>query len=162
MLTTSKWLAIIAMAFVVGSFVASPELRAFAANTVGSGDIINESILSEDIKNSQVKAADIATDAVGAAELQGVTKLLFAKCLLTSTEANTLMSSGVGIIIDCDISGVTGDDQVMATFANGSTCLAVTAVTPHAGDVSVALRNVCPTQNTPGANSYISLIVYHK
>jgi hypothetical protein len=153
---------IIAAAFIAGAFVASPELRVYAANTVGSSDIIDESIQSIDIKNSQVKAADIATDAVGAAEIVGVTKLLFAKCLLTSTEASTKMLAGVGIIITCDISGVTGDDQVMATFANGSNCLAVTSVIPHAGDVHIALRNVCPTENTPGPNSYISLVVYHK
>ena len=59
-----KICGIIVAAFIAGAFVSSPELRAYAANTVGSADIINESIQSEDIKNGQVKAADIATGAV--------------------------------------------------------------------------------------------------
>ena len=42
---------IILAAFIAGAFVASPELRAYAANTIGSSDIIDESILSQDIKN---------------------------------------------------------------------------------------------------------------
>jgi hypothetical protein len=79
----------VAVAFVAGAFIASPELRAHAANTVGSADIINNSILSADIKDGEVKtvdlggsavtsakikdgevkAAEIATDAVGASEI---------------------------------------------------------------------------------------------
>ena len=84
-------------AFVAGSFVASPELRVYAANTVFSSDIVdgevktadlaNNAITAGKIKDSEVKSAEIATDAVGAAELQGVTKLLFGECKLTSAEA---------------------------------------------------------------------------
>src|SRR3954452_4482867 len=37
---------------------------AYAANTIGSDDIIDESIQSVDIKNGQVKTADIAGNAV--------------------------------------------------------------------------------------------------
>ena|SRR2546428_6131674 len=55
---------IIVAAFITGAFIASPELRAYAANTVGSSDIINESILSVDIKNGEVKNSDIANGAV--------------------------------------------------------------------------------------------------
>lgn len=51
-------------AFVAGAFVASPELRAYAANTVGSADIINNSIQSVDIKDGEVKTNDIASGAV--------------------------------------------------------------------------------------------------
>jgi hypothetical protein len=60
---------IIAAAFIAGAFVASPELRAFAANTVGSADIINNSIQSVDIKDGEVKTADIATGAVAAGRI---------------------------------------------------------------------------------------------
>jgi hypothetical protein len=52
---------------------------AYAANTVGSSDIIDESILSQDVKNGQVKTsdigngqvrtADLATDSVGSDEI---------------------------------------------------------------------------------------------
>ena len=55
---------IIVAAFIAGAFIASPELRAYAANTIGSADIIDESILSQDIKNGEVKGADIGTSAV--------------------------------------------------------------------------------------------------
>lgn len=37
---------------------------AYAAETIGSSDIINESILSQDIKNGEVKAGDIGLNAV--------------------------------------------------------------------------------------------------
>jgi hypothetical protein len=55
---------IIVAAFIAGAFVASDELRAYAANTIGSSDIIDESILSQDIKNGEVRKDDIATNAV--------------------------------------------------------------------------------------------------
>jgi len=55
---------IIVAAFIAGAFIASPELRAYAANTIGSSDIIDESILSQDIKNGEVKSSDIGTSAV--------------------------------------------------------------------------------------------------
>ena len=93
MKATSMWLAIVAAAFVAGSLIASPELRAYAANTVRSIDIVDGEVKTADIGNGQVtapkikdgevKAAEIATDAVGGAELQGVTKLIFAECSVT-------------------------------------------------------------------------------
>jgi hypothetical protein len=43
---------------------------AYAANTVGSSDIINESILSEDIKDLEVKSTDIANAAVNNSKLK--------------------------------------------------------------------------------------------
>lgn len=42
---------IIVAAFIAGAYLASPELRAYAANTVWSSDIINNSIQSVDIKS---------------------------------------------------------------------------------------------------------------
>lgn len=102
--STSKWLAIVAVAFVAGSFVASPELRAYAANTVFSTDIVDGQVMTVDlannaitaakIKDNEVKAAEIATDAVGAAELQGLTKLLFGQCILTAQEATSSINAG--------------------------------------------------------------------
>jgi hypothetical protein len=162
MIATSKWLAIVGVAFVTGSFIASPELRAYAANTVGSSDIINESILSEDIKNSQVKASDIATDAVGAAELQGVTKLLFAQCGLTSTEANTSVPASLYLTVQCTISGVDSDDTAIATRDNGANnCFPIVHTQLNAGEVNVTFKNVCSSSATPGAST-IALIVYDK
>lgn len=159
--STSKWLGIVAVAFVAGSFVASPELRAFAANTVGSTDIINESILSEDIKNSQVKASDIATDAVGAAEIQGVTKLMFAHCALTDAEATKNVLPDFLVDIECTISGVSPGDDVIATLNNGVDCFHPTAY-PATGEVIISLKNTCGGTNAVGKMSYISLIIFDK
>jgi len=61
---------LVAAAFVAGAFLASPELRAYAADTVGSIDIIDESILSVDIKNGQVKTADLAGSAVTSGKIK--------------------------------------------------------------------------------------------
>jgi hypothetical protein len=51
-------------AFIAGAFLASPELRAYAAATIGSADIIDGSIQSIDIGSGQVKTADIGGSAV--------------------------------------------------------------------------------------------------
>ena len=42
---------------------------AYAANTVGSSDVINESLLGQDIKNGEVKVADIGQAAVATEEI---------------------------------------------------------------------------------------------
>ena len=109
MITTPKWLGLLAVAFVAGSFVASSELRAYAANTVFSSDITdgevktadlaNNAITGGKIKDAEVKAAEIATDAVGASELQGVTKLLYGQCTLTSGEAGTSLLANGGFFL---------------------------------------------------------------
>src|SRR5574338_1629253 len=62
--------AIVIGAFVAGAFLASPELRAYAAATIGSGDIIDNSIQSVDIKDGEVKAADIGNGQVTAAKIK--------------------------------------------------------------------------------------------
>src|SRR5688500_101296 len=121
MITTPKWLGLLVIAFVAGSFVASPELQAFAANTVFSTDIVDGEVKTADlgsnsvtagkIKDGEVKAAEIATDAVGAAELQGVTKLLFGQCVPTDTQKTTSIAAANTIAITCSISGVDTDDS---------------------------------------------------
>ncbi|HEV8387657.1 MAG TPA: hypothetical protein VGQ03_08545 [Nitrososphaera sp.] len=149
-------------AFVAGSFIASPELRAYAANTIGSSDIINESILSADLKNGEVKASDIATDAVGAAEIVGVTKLQFAGCVTSTAEAIIIVSPGKEIEIDCTISGVVDADSATATYNNGSPCLAPTSVDTDPGEVTVSLINVCNGNTSAGSGSTFAIIFYHK
>lgn len=153
---------IIVAAFITGAFVASPELRAYAASTIGSDDIINESIRSEDIKNGQVKASDIATDAVGAAEIQGVTKLLFARCNPDS-KAGFGGSQGIHIVVQCNITGVDSDDNAIATLTGSNNdCFIVYSTAPAAGKVEVSLMNVCTTDEGISAGDTISIIVYDK
>jgi hypothetical protein len=42
---------------------------AYAADTIGSSDVIDESLLSQDIKNGEVKSADLADGSVGTSKI---------------------------------------------------------------------------------------------
>src|SRR5437867_593946 len=55
---------IVVAVFIAGAFVASPELRAYAAATITSADIVDGTIQSIDIGAGQVKNSDIAGSAV--------------------------------------------------------------------------------------------------
>jgi hypothetical protein len=50
-------------------FIAVGTGGAYAANTIGSSDIIDESLLSQDIKNGEVKNADLAADSITSTRL---------------------------------------------------------------------------------------------
>jgi hypothetical protein len=160
-------------AFVAGSFVASPELRAYAANTVFSTDIVDGEVKTADlgsnsvtaakIKDAEVKAAEIATDAVGAAELQGVSKLLFGQCTLSSAEAGSKVNGGgdYAVIVNCTINGVDSDDTALATLNGGGGCFDVSQVFTSSNNVQVNLRNGCTFNTSPGAAS-LSVVVFDK
>lgn len=159
MITTPKWLGLLAVAFVAGSFVASPELRAYAANTIGSADIINESILSADIKNGEVKAADIGTDAVGASELQGVTKLLFGQCSINNS---VQVPPGSATTVNCFINGVDSDDSAVASINDGTGgCFDARVSGTNNGSVFVTLANECSLTTQIGI-AKIGIIVFDK
>ena len=174
MKATSMWLAIVAAAFVAGSLIASPELRAYAANTVRSIDIVDGEVKTADIGNGQVtapkikdgevKAAEIATDAVGGAELQGVTKLIFAECSVTLSNPIPADSgiSGIG----CNAPGASQGNSAVATIdSGGNGCMTVTKAVPGylgtADKVFYDLRNTCPTAQTPGTLT-VGIIVFNK
>jgi hypothetical protein len=50
-------------------FIALGAGGAYAADTIGSSDVIDESLLSRDIKNGQVRGGDIALDSIGSARV---------------------------------------------------------------------------------------------
>jgi hypothetical protein len=50
-------------------FIAVATGGAYAANTIGSADVIDESLLSQDLKNGEVKNADIGADAMTSSKL---------------------------------------------------------------------------------------------
>jgi hypothetical protein len=172
MIATSKWLAIVAVAFVAGSFIASPELRAFAANTVKSIDIVDGEVKTADlgsnavtaakVKDGEIKAAEIATDAVGAAELQGVTKLLFGQCVLTNSEKNRSIDPNDSMLVTCNISGVDVDDNVFATINGANTCFEEAGAGPNPNLVYVYVKNTCGTSDSLGSSARISILVYDK
>src|SRR2546425_3804468 len=60
---------IIVAAFIAGAFVASPELRAYAANTVYSTDIVDGQVKTPDIATSAVTNSKIGTYAVSNSKL---------------------------------------------------------------------------------------------
>ena len=157
-------------AFAFGSFLAPPVQQAIAAviatdvqcmGCVGTSDVAGNSITGAKIKDGEVKAAEIATDAVGATELQGVTKLLFAKCVPTVAEATTSRPAGTVFDKTCFINGASADDSAVVTFNDGAFCFKTTADTDN-GSVQVRLHNTCPIATPLGEGSTISIIVYHK
>jgi hypothetical protein len=160
--------------FIAGAFIASPELRAYAANTVFSTDIVdgqvktadlaNNAVTAAKIKDGEVKAAEIATDAVGAAELAGVTKLLFGECTVT---VNTPIAPGKAIGPPCLISGLDLDDRVIAILNKSNNPSAITCIDTSSAysrgveGVEMILRNECSESVTLGTAT-IGVMVYDK
>jgi hypothetical protein len=76
----TKLYAMFAAMFMAGAFLASPELRAYAANTVFSTDIkdgevktpdlANNAVTSAKIKDGEVKTDDIAPSAIGSLRIK--------------------------------------------------------------------------------------------
>jgi len=174
MVTTPKLFGLLAVAFVAGSFVASPELRAYAANTVFSTDIVDGQVKTADlagnavtaakIKDGEVKAAEIATDAVGAAEIAGVTKLLFGECTVT---VNTPIAAGGAIGPACLIGGIDLDDRVIAVLNKSNNPSAIECINTSSAysrgeeGVEMILRNECSVAVTLGTAT-IGVMVYDK
>jgi|tagenome__1003787_1003787.scaffolds.fasta_scaffold20604183_1 hypothetical protein len=63
-LTYANVVATLALLFALGTG------GAYAANTIGSSDVIDESLLSQDIKNGEVKDTEIAPDAVNTTHIK--------------------------------------------------------------------------------------------
>lgn len=158
MIATSKWLAIVAVAFIAGLFIASPELRAYAANTVFSTDIVdgqvktadlaNNAVTAAKIKDGEVKAAEIAANAVGASEIIGVSNLIFSECTISSS---TVWPSGTAGSKTCNVGGAGSGDIALATIqSNGVECFAIRGVTVVTDGVWVTFGNTCAHSATLG------------
>lgn len=166
------------VAFIAGAFVASPELRAYAAATIGSAEIIDNSIRTVDIgngqvrtidiatgavssdkiKDSDVKAPDIATDAVGADELSGVSKLIFAECILNLGSSKIPAGSAFATI--CTVPGADTDDNVFESHNSASLCFPISRTrVVDDNTVSIGLVNACNIAESFGS-ARISIIVY--
>lgn len=172
--------------FIAGSFVASPELRAYAANTVFSIDIKDGEVKTPDlannsvttakikdgeiktddiapsaigslrIKDNDVKAQDIATDAVGAEELKGVTKLTFTGC--SFTYPGSIPSTGI-VGSNCPVTGMAPGDKVSVTKENGNACFGVVNAYSQTGGAVVNVVNSCSSAQVPGTLTF-SVIAY--
>jgi hypothetical protein len=170
-MVSAKIASIIAVAaFATGTFFTSPVQEALAAviatdvqctGCVGSSDLAGNAVTAAKIKDGEVKAAEIATDAVGAAELAGVTKLLFGECAITS---NAQIIGGGVTSPSCAISGVDPDDRAIAILNHsdsGFICLNISAANPDVGEVFVIIKNGCTNPVTPGTVK-IGIMVYDK
>jgi hypothetical protein len=167
-----KMALFIVAAFAAGSFFAPPVQQAIAAiiatdvqctGCVGTTDLAGNSVTAAKIKDSEVKAAEIATDSVGAAELQGVTKLLFGQCIPTNTLRTTPINGGNFIAVQCNIIGIDDDDSASATLNDSSsTCFEVRGANLASGYVRVVVVNECGFSVALGEGSSIALIVYDK
>jgi hypothetical protein len=177
MITNPKLLGLLAVAFVAGSFIASPELRAFAANTVFSADIVDGQVMTADlagnavtapkIKDGEVKAAEIATNAVGsseiaanavgASEIQGVSKLIFSQCAVSS---GTSVPTGATLIWTCSVPGADSDDTGLVTpGVMLNNCFVIVRSVADTDAVKAYIRNDC--QFSAGINgSTLSIVVY--
>jgi len=71
-------------------FVAVAGGTAYAANTIGSSDVINESLRSEDIKNGEVKTSDLANNAVD------TNKILDGGVKAADLGANSVVTTKIG------------------------------------------------------------------
>jgi hypothetical protein len=163
---------IIVAAFIAGAFVASPEIRAYAANTVFSTDIVdgevkaadlaNNAVTASKIKDGEVKAAEIATDAVGAAELQGVTKLLYGQCKSDSSEGNQEIPPQSEMAVDCTITGVDDDDSAIASMNGGGNCFEIQQVVTQPNVIGIILNNECNSPSKLGVGVEFGIIVFDK
>lgn len=170
MVAYPKIMGIIVAAFVAGAFVSSPELRAYAANTVFSTDIVDGEVKTADlaanavtaakIKDNEVKGPEIAANSVGASEIIGVTKLIFATCSVTNSNSIAAQNA---FTASCSVPGAAIGDRVMVENNDGfPLCFEITrAFVFPADSVALAIKNDCNTGvSTPGTGN-ISVIVFH-
>jgi hypothetical protein len=164
---STRYTAIIAVAaFVSGSFVASPELRAYAAATITSADIVNETIRTVDIKDGEVKSPDIGdgavrsidigTDQVTDEDLEGDT---------TCDVPGFDFEIGAGDTFDhncaTDFSGGLDGTFAIATMNDNiaANCFTVMGAQGFDDEVTVLFKNVCDSaQSFDGAQ--VSILVF--
>jgi len=166
-------------AFAAGSFFASPLPEAIASTIandvicsgcVGTSDLAGNAVTAAKIKDGEVKAAEIATNAVGsseiaanavgASEIQGVTKLIFQKCVLSEAQRSTSIGPGTGLGITCFLPGAASGDSAIVSLYSPVECFAVTSVQPGTDTIEVDFVNSCNQIANAGIGSYLSIVVY--
>ena len=171
---------LILAAFIAGAFIASPELRAYAANTVGSADIIDESILSQDIKNGEVKNSDIAPSAVTNSKIgnNAVTTGKIADGTIISADVSSsfmkfvqLIDDGVGHGVGWNPNGVLRIFTINDAAVTSQSNIIVTLSTPQGANDSNCgvdlirksqFRVYCDSAASPPDGSYINYMVVAK
>lgn len=122
---------------------------------VTNAKLANDAVNFDKIADNSITAAHIRPNAVGASELDGVTKLLFIACVKTF---DNLVGSGAAFGFSCSAPGTDGNDNAVASH-NGNKCFAPTQVDPMSGSVFIWLFNRCQDPEAIGTTT-ISIIVY--
>jgi len=121
---------------------------AYAVNTVGSSDVIDESLLSQDIKNGEVKVADIGQGAVASDEVKNDA--------ITNADVapNTLSSARIldATLTGADVANNTlkGADIDEATLDVGDAARAYARISPDACDDT---SGECTLEQSKGISS---------
>lgn len=137
--------ALILAAFVAGAFFASPELRAYAAATITSADIVNETIQSADIKNGQVKNSDLAANAVTYSKINA--NSIDATKIVDGSVTSDDLAPGVAP----DLSSVQGQIDFLQAQIDGQNTGRSIVVTPESGVIgsSVTITGSGFSPNAP-------------
>jgi len=163
-----KMVGLMVAAFAAGSFFSSPVPAAIAAviatdvqcaGCVGTSDLAGNAVTAPKIKDGEVKAAEIATDAVGASEIKGVSKLIFSEC---TQPYSASISPGQEAIIYCTVTGASPGDSIVAARSDGiNGCFDITnAWVFSSNTVQVRLNNVCIGSASPGPSITVSIVAY--
>jgi len=145
-----EWAGVLALGLVLTGGVA------YAAETIGSGDVINESLLSEDIKNNEVKTVDIGNNQVLTADVRNGT--LNDEDIAQGTFVNfAAVIGGADQVIpesECEFASITGidaqGDHMLLTPARQGTYDRIDFSIRYSGG-SAALLQSC--NNGSGAQS---------
>jgi hypothetical protein len=152
----AQWMGALALFIVIAGGTA------YAADTIGSSDVINESLLSEDFKNNEVKSVDIDNNQVQSADVRngalddqdvGQTAVNF-NAAIGVVPANDCVDKTVnGIDVETDHLLLTPD------FADTAADLAYDAQFVGAGTAVITVCN--PTNaNINDANTDFNLLVF--
>jgi hypothetical protein len=100
---------------------------------VKTADRASDALNAVKIKEGEVKATEIAAHAVGAAEIQGVAKLLFGQCAGDGNEQTQNVDPRKFLNMVCTITGIGLGDSVMATKNFGDNCFEIERALPGTG-----------------------------
>ena len=175
---STKIAAVIAIAaFAAGSILSPPVQEAIAAviatdvqctGCVGANDLATSAVTTTKLASNSVNggkitdgtisAADLGPDSVGASELKGVGKIIFAECIYTNANPTSPAFSNLA---RCSVPGADSDDSVVATLDSGSLCFVIAQADPTTDGVEIFVKNDCSFGSAPGTMAF-GIMVFDK
>jgi len=109
-------------------FVALGGTGAYAANTIGSSDVIDESLLSQDLKNGEVKTADLANASVAVGKLGRVpaASVFGAGAETVHTQAGTLLHATAELFDTANLHTTTANTERLRAPVDGTYVISAT------------------------------------